>query len=166
MKTRAYRISINLEEDDLIYINSILQSNESTEREKRRARLLIKVHNNKVNHLGLTEGRIAKEEHAAYSTLENLKNKFNKTKSIEAVIKRKPYIPLASREKVTKESKLEIIDIALSLPPKGKKRWSYRMIGEAYNKNHDDKISHTTVATLLKDQNIQLKRHQMLQELK
>ncbi|MBK5200438.1 MAG: helix-turn-helix domain-containing protein [Spirochaetaceae bacterium] len=157
MKTRTYRISINLEENDLIYINSILQSNSATECEKKRARLLINVHNNRVNHLGLTEGNISKEEHVTYSTLENLKTKFNKTKSIEAVIKRKSYIPLASKEKIKKESKLEIIDIALSSPPKGKKRWSYRMICDFYNKKHIDKISHTTVATFLKDQKIQLK---------
>ena len=159
MKARTYRISINLEENDLIYINSILQSNAATEREKKRARLLIKVHNNRIKHLGLTEGNIAKEEHVAYSTLENLKTKFNETKSIEAVIKRKPYIALACREKIKKESKLEIIDIALSHPPKGKTRWSYRMISDFYNTKHFEKISHTTVATLLKDQKIQLKRY-------
>jgi hypothetical protein len=157
MKTKTYRIPINLKEDDLIYINSILRSNKATKREKQRARLLMKVHNNRVDHLGLTEGNIAKEENVAYSTLENLKTKFNETKSIEAVIKRKPYIPLASKAKVKNENKLEIIDIALSPPPKGKKRWSYRMIGDSYNKKNSEKISHTSVATILKDQNIQIK---------
>jgi hypothetical protein len=146
-------INIELTKNDINYINLILEDNDATKSEKRRARILLKVHNNKMNNFELPERSIIQEENITYSTIENLKSKFIKTGSIESTIKRKPYHPLPSKERIDKNSIKEIIIISLFPPPKGKKKWSYRMISEYYNNNNiNKKISHTTVSKIMKEQ--------------
>jgi transposase len=151
-------IKIQLEETEIETIYSILKSINYSYTEKRRARVLLKLHKKNVNHLNQLTSEIAKEEHISNDTICNIKRRYFETNSVEETIKRKERTEKGTRNRLPLECKKEIINLAKSTPPAEKNHWTYRSLCDYYNnKMTNNKISHTTVMNVLKTENIHLK---------
>ena len=151
-------IKITLNPQEIKFTNTILNSSNYSSNEKRRARILLKLHENNVCELGMLSSEIAETEHISHDTICNIKRRFFETKSVKDTVKRKPRIANEKRNRLPVESKDIIISIAKTNPPEEKKRWTYRMISDYYNKTiSENRISHTTVMNILRAENIVLK---------
>jgi transposase len=149
---------VELNSLEVKFANSILNNSSYSSIEKRRARILLKLHENNINELGLRSSEIAKTENISQDTIFNIKRRFFKTNSIKDTVKRKKRRANEKRNRLPVESKDMIISIAKSIPPEGKRRWTYRMISNFYNNTiSSNRVSHTTIMNILREEKIVLK---------
>lgn len=152
------RTKITLSPRELNLIEKIQSNPKYTDKEKKKSRILLKIHMRNVQMLPVTDYQIAFSESISHDTMTQLKKKYRKTQSILQTIQRKKRVEVKGRNRLPSQMKKEIIKIAQSSKPQGKKRWTYRSIAEFYNQSgHVPKISHTTVMNVLREENIHLK---------
>jgi transposase len=151
-------IKIELNSQAEKYTKAILNNDNYSSNEKRRARILLKLHENNVCNLGLLSSEIAKSENVSQDTICNIKRRYFETRSVPDTVRRKKRRANEKRNRLPVESKNMIISIAKSIPPEGKTRWTYRMISNFYNNAiSSNRVSHTTVMTILRAEKIVLK---------
>ena len=149
---------IKLNSLEVKFTNTILNSSNYSLNEKRRARILLKLHENNVCELGFLSSEIAETEHVSQDTICNIKRRYFETGSVPDTVRRKKRRANEKRNRLPVESKNMIISIAKSIPPEGKTRWTYRMISNFYNNAiSSNRVSHTTVMTILRAEKIVLK---------
>jgi len=152
------RTKITLSQSEINLIEKIQRSPDYTDTEKMKSRVLLTIHKRNMRLIQATDYQIASSEYISHDTMTQLKKKYLQTHSILKTIQRKKRSEGKGRTRLSPDIKRKIIRIAQSSKPAGKKRWTYRTIAEFYNNTEPfQRISHTTVMHVLREENIHLK---------
>lgn len=141
---KRYKVQLTREERE--QLQKLISSGVATARKLTRARILLKVD------AGLTKAEISKALDVTINTITNVCRSFQ-TQRLAAVERKKP-----NREyehSLDGEAEAYLIAIACSEPPKGRERWTLRMLqAEMVKRKYVDEVSHETVRTALKKTNL------------
>jgi hypothetical protein len=121
-----------------------------------RARIVLALdRSNKTEHLRIN--RICEAIGLSRQALNNIREDFLKSASVEDFLKRKKRKAPPNEPKITGEVAARIIAVACGKPPKGYGHWSLRLLGERIVElNILDKVSHMSIQRVLKKRNINL----------
>jgi len=124
----------------------------------KRARVILALdRNGKKEHLRIT--RIGDQVGLSRQAIYDIRDDFLASESVEAFLKRKKRETPPVAPKVTGEVEAHIIAIACSEPPKGRARWTVRLISERTVElgiADGDGVGKTAVGEVLKKRNISL----------
>jgi transposase len=141
---KRYQVQLTREERE--QLQKLISSGVATARKLTRARILLKVD------AGLTKTEISQALDVTINTITNVCRSFQ-TQRLAAVERKKP-----NREyehSLDGEAEAYLIAIACSEPPKGRERWTLRMLqAEMVKRKYVDEVSHETVRTALKKTNL------------
>ena len=97
-----------------------------------------------------SEDEIAKLFHVNYQTVHTIRRRYSE-KGLGAAIGRKKRETPPVEPKITGEVEARIIALSCSAPPKGRSRWSLRLLADkSVELQYIDNISHEAVGRLLK----------------
>lgn len=134
--------TIKLTQEEITYLNEFVGKGKKSAREITRARILLLVNQQ------IRDANIQKTLNIGRSTIWRVKMNFLK-KGIEYALseRERPGQP----EKYNKKTKAEIIALACTTPPKGRKRWSVRLLVEELKKKKETStINRETIRLILK----------------
>ncbi len=147
---------IYLNEEEQVYLKSIVQKGIHPAREITRARVLLMLdRTGKTDHVRYK--RTAEYAGISVQAVYNMRDEYLSNQDIEAYLTRKkretPPVPV----KVDGKVEAEIVALACSEAPEGHSRWTLRLLAEkAVSLNIVDSISHVRVQQILKKRNISL----------
>ena len=141
---KRYKVQLSREERE--QLQKLISSGIATARKLRRARILLKVD------AGLTKTEISQALDVTINTITNVCRSFQ-TQRLAAVERKKP--KREYEHSLDGEAEAYLIAIACSEPPKGRERWTLRMLqAEMVKRKYVDEVSHETVRTALKKTNL------------
>jgi hypothetical protein len=147
---------IMLSEEQRAELNSYARTGVHGAMQIRRARAILALdRSNKKDHLRV--GRICESVGLSRQGLNEIRKDFLASDSIEGFLTRRKRETPPVPAKITGEVEARIVALACSEPPKGRARWTVRLLAEkAVELNYVDGLSHTSVDRLLKKRNISL----------
>jgi transposase len=105
----------------------------------------------------IKEESIAEKVGVSRQTVQNVKNEYFASASIDSVLQRKKRETPPTPPKITGKTEAHIIALACGEVPKGFSKWTLRLLAEkSVELQYIDKISHMTVSRLLKKHNLNL----------
>ena len=139
---------VRLEEEERSQLQSIIRKGKSSAHLNKKARILLKADQNQDQ--WLDDIKVASSVDVSVSTVERLRKKFVE-EGFEACLKPSSRKSPAHNLKLDGELEAQIATIACSSPPKGRSRWTLRMIADQLvTLNYIDEVSISTVARGLK----------------
>jgi len=141
-------VKINLAKNEKKYLNDFLKKGRKSARELTRAQILLFVHEEK------TEMEIKETLRISRATVSNTKKRYRE-EGLQSALKEKPRS--GQPKKYTKKQEAEIIAMACTDPPKGRKRWTIRLLTEEIKKRKDfETINRETIRLTLKKAQLNL----------
>ncbi len=147
---------IYLNEEEQVYLKSIVQKGIHPAREITRARVLLMLdRTGKTDHVRYK--RTAEYAGISVQAVYNMRDEYLSNQDIEAYLTRKKRETPPVPAKVDGKVEAEIVALACSEAPEGHSRWTLRLLAEkAVSLNIVDSISHVRVQQILKKRNISL----------
>lgn len=140
------RISIPLE--DIEYLEGFVNKGRKSARELNRARILLLIHD------GKTEMEIKETLHISRATVSNVKKRYRE-EGLESALSEKPRS--GQPRKYSDKQEAEIIAMACTDPPRGRKRWTIRLLTERMQRRKEfDTLNRETVRLVLKKAKLDL----------
>lgn len=139
---------ISLTEKEVEYLNDFLKKGRKSARELTRAHILLFIHE------GKTEMEIKDTLRISRATVSNTKKRYRE-EGLQNALKEKPRS--GQPKKYTDKQEAEVIAMACTNPPKGRERWSIRLLTERMKRRKDfETINRETVRLILKKQKLNL----------
>jgi len=147
---------IYLNEEEQVYLKSIVQKGIHPAREITRARVLLMLdRTGKTDHVRYK--RTAEYAGISVQAVYNMRDEYLSNQDLEAYLTRKKRETPPVPAKVDGKVEAEIIALACSEVPEGHSRWTLRLLAEkAVSLNIVDSISYVRVQQILKKRNISL----------
>lgn len=139
---------ISLTTEEVEYLTSFVKKGQKTARELTRARVLLLLHD------GRTEMEIKDTLDISRATVSNIKSRYRKENLQKALSER----PRSGQpKKYDEKQEAEIIAMACTDPPKGRKRWTIRLLtGRMKERNGFETINRETIRLILKKPKLDL----------
>ena len=133
---------IKLTEKEVAYLMDFVNHGRKSARELTRARILLLIHD------GKTEMEIKDTLHIVRATVSNTKRRFREEGLQNALVEK----PRSGQpRKYSNKEEAEIIAMACTDPPKGRKRWTLRLLTERMKRRKNFKTIHKeTIRQVLK----------------
>ena len=139
---------INLTEKEIEYLTDFLKKGRKRARELTRAHILLSVHE------GKAEMEIKDTLRISRATVSNTKNRYRE-EGLQSALTEKPRS--GQPRKYTDKQEAEIIAMACTDPPKGRERWSVRLLTERMKRRKGfETINRETVRLILKKAKLNL----------
>ena len=133
---------IKLTEKEVEYLMDFVNRGRKSARELTRARIMLLIHD------GKTEMEIKETLHIVRATVSNTKKRFRE-EGLQNALAEKPRS--GQPRKYSNKQEAEIIAMACTDPPKGRKRWTLRLLTERMKRRKDFKTIHKeTIRLVLK----------------
>ncbi len=133
---------IKLTEKEVEYLIDFVKRGRKSARELTRARIMLLIHD------GKTEMEIKETLHIARATVSNTKKRYRE-EGLQNALAEKPRS--GQPRKYSNKQEAEIIAMACTDPPKGRKRWTLRLLTERMKRRKDFKTIHKeTIRLVLK----------------
>ncbi len=133
---------IKLTEKEVAYLNDFLKKGRKSARELTRAHILLFVHERK------TEMEIKEILRISRATVSNTKKRYRE-EGLQNALKEKPRS--GQPRKYSEKQEAEIIATACTMPPKGREKWSVRLLTERMKRRSGfETINRETVRLVLK----------------
>ena len=139
------RYKVQLSSKERTELQKLISSGVAPARKQTRARILLKVDD------GLTKAEVSQALDVSINTVTNVCRAFQEQR-LEAVERKKP--DREYQHSLDGEAEAHLIAIACSAPPKGRERWTLRLLQrEMVKRKYVINVSHETVRTALKKTN-------------
>lgn len=133
---------IKLTKKDIEYLSDFVKKGRKSARELTRARILLLVHD------GKTEMEIKDTLHIVRATVSNTKKRYRE-EGLQSALFEKPRS--GQPRKYTDTQEAEVIAMACTNPPKGRKRWSIQLLTDRMKRRNDfSTINRETIRLILK----------------
>lgn len=158
IKTRAAnhkKYIVRLEEEEIERLR-VLASSKASKQKRQRAEILLKADVGKSGEDGWTDELIAGAIGCSRKTVENIRKRFVEN-GLEATLERKKQVRPSRVRIIDGAAEARTIALACSDPPKGRARWTYRLLTDKIIElKIVEKVSHKTVWETLKKTNLNL----------
>lgn len=142
------RYKVHLTKEERIELQGLISSGVAPARKLTRARILLKVNE------GLTKTEISRALDVTNNTITNVCRTFQ-TQRLAAIERKKP--DREYQHSLDGEAEAHLFAIACSAPPKGRERWTLRLLqSEMIKCSYVDEVSHETIRAALKKTNLSL----------
>ena len=139
---------IKLTKKDVEYLTNFVKKGRRSARELTRARILLLIH------VGKTEMEIKETLRISRATVSNIKKRY-RDEGLQSSLIEKPRS--GQPRKYTDTQEAEIIAMACTNPPKGRKRWSIRLLTERMKRRKAfETINRETIRLILKKAKLDL----------
>lgn len=139
------RYTVELSSEERTNLQKLISAGVAPARKLTRARILLKVDE------GLTKTEISQALDVSINTVTNVCRSFQEQR-LEAIERKKP--DREYEHSLDGEAEAHLIAIACSAPPKGRERWTLRLLKrEMVKRKYVVHVSHETVRTALKKTN-------------
>jgi len=141
---------VKLTPDEREELETLISSGKSSARKLTRARILLKADE------GWIDKAISEALDVGTATVERVRKRFVET-GLEAINRRKPRRQY--ERKIDGNAEAYLIALACSAPPKGRKRWTLRLLADKLVTLEEvdiESVSHETVRQVLKKTNLSL----------
>jgi len=139
---------INLKEKEVEYLHDFLKKGRKSARELTRAHILL------FTHEGKTEMEIKDTLRISRATVSNTKKRYRE-EGLQNALTEKPRS--GQPKKYTNKQEAEIIAVACTDPPKGRKRWTIRLLTERMKRRKGfETINRETIRLTLKKAKLSL----------
>lgn len=139
---------IKLTDDEINYLAAFVKKGRKSARELARARILLLTHD------GKPEMEIKEILHISRATVSNTKKRY-RDEGLQSALSEKPRS--GQPRKYTDAQEAEIIALACTDPPKGRKRWTVRLLAERLQRRKGfETINRETVRLTLKKAKLDL----------
>jgi transposase len=143
------RVNIYLNEQEREQLDQVIHTGESAARVQRRARILLLCDHNQAHPLGT--GEVARAVMCSPGTVCNVKNRYL-AGGLDEALHDQPRPGAAP--KITGEVEAHLIALTCSDPPKGRERWTLRLLADQLVElGLVESISHVAVGEVLKKTN-------------
>ena len=133
-----------------------LVASKASKQKRQRAQILLRADVGKSGDEGWTDELIAEALGCSVKTVGNIRKRFVE-EGLEATLERKRQRAPSVLRKIDGEAEARIIALACGEPPKGRARWTYRLLADkVVELGIVDEVSHKTVWETLKKTNFDL----------